>query len=639
MLKIWLDIQDISSVTDQASQGQVVMNDKVLMALAGVDERIAQVEQMLQNQSELIRMNQFVQVQSAYGMSPLRKATESSGQPYSSFHSGEKTSIGIRVTPSAISCRKACRCACHSRRSSSSPAFMNNLLGRLFVSYSGLPVIKPRCDSPECRGSKSSHMSLEYWFPTSFWSNVVRMELSYHHVNGPSIQLDMLRIIADDAQCINFAISGNITGLQHLFNSGLASARDISTTRGYSLLRWALYSKQYETCRFLLQAGADVDYRPIGTFDNSPRIKACHFLLEGNLPDQAVEALRAITKGSEYLDDFIDDSSFTQTHRIVLGLSTRDLEEELLINAHEINAQDSMGRTAMAWAAARNDRHAIVTLLRYCADPNIIDVQISGPLSNAAAQGHTACVKLLLDAGARPDLPLPRGIIKGGPLNVAARNSKDPVLVKILLDFEADVDQCGVDGKTALFHAAQKDDASLAILLLENGAVINLASKTGDTPLTTAITHNSHNVLRLFLERWHEYSICPRLKGPHILKITALYADIETMGILANTDHSRLKYDKKYALGDLTQVLRTREDATNKLAFVFDELLQLFQGPPPSFLNVGDSLEAGNLCHSFSRVATWETILSSDEVNDEHRSDADSEECFIDALTDLRQQD
>ncbi|KAJ4151006.1 hypothetical protein LMH87_011727 [Akanthomyces muscarius] len=491
MLKIWLDIQDISSVTDQASQGQVVMNDKVLMALAGVDERIAQVEQMLQNQSELIRMNQFVQVQSAYGMSPLRKATESSGQPYSSFHSGEKTSIGIRVTPSAISC-------------------------------------------------------------------------------------------PDDAQCINFAISGNITGLQHLFNSGLASARDISTTRGYSLLRWALYSKH-------------------------PRIKACHFLLEGNLPDQAVEALRAITKGSEYLDDFIDDSSFTQTHRIVLGLSTRDLEEELLINAHEINAQDSMGRTAMAWAAARNDRHAIVTLLRYCADPNIIDVQISGPLSNAAAQGHTACVKLLLDAGARPDLPLPRGIIK--------------------------------DGKTALFHAAQKDDASLAILLLENGAVINLASKTGDTPLTTAITHNSHNVLRLFLERWHEYSICPRLKGPHILKITALYADIETMGILANTDHSRLKYDKKYALGDLTQVLRTREDATNKLAFVFDELLQLFQGPPPSFLNVEDSLEAGNLCHSFSRVATWETILSSDEVNDEHRSDADSEECFIDALTDLRQQD
>ncbi len=634
MLKIRLDIQEISTVTDRASEGQAVVSNKVLMTLAGVDERIARVEKMLHHQSELIRMNQFVQVQSAYGTTPLRK-TAQSAEPYDNFHSREKASIGIRVTPSAIACRRACRCACHSSRSSSSPAFMNNLLGRLFVSYSGVPVMAPSCDSSACRGSKSSQLSLEYWFPTSLWSRMMRVELSYHHVNGPSVQLDMLRIIPDDAQCINFAISGNINGLQHLFNSGQASARDISTTRGYSLLRWALYSKQYETCRFLLQAGADVDYKPIGAFDNSPRIKACHFLLEGNLPDNAVEALRAITKGSEYLDDFIDDSSFTQTHRIVLGLSSCDLEEELLKNPHEINMQDSMGRTALAWAAARNDRHAIVTLLRYRADPNIIDVQISGPLSNAAAQGHTACVRLLLDAGAHPDLPLPGGIKKGGPLNVAARNSKDPVLVKVLLDFGADVDQCGVDGKTALFHAAQKDDASLAILLLENGAAINIASKTGDTPLTTAITHNSHNVLRLFLERWHEYSTCPRLKGPHLLKITALYGDIETIGILSTTDHFRLKYDQKYALGDFTQVLRTREDATEKLVFVFDELLQVFQGSPPSYRSVEDALEAGSMGYPFSRAATWETILSCDEGSDEHKSDADSEDCFHDAVADL----
>lgn len=34
-----------------------------------------------------------------------------------------------------------------------------------------------------------------------------------------------------------------------------------------------------------------------------------------------------------------------------------------------------MGRTALAWAVARNDSHAVVTLLKYGADPNIIDVQ------------------------------------------------------------------------------------------------------------------------------------------------------------------------------------------------------------------------------------------------------------------------
>lgn len=458
------------------------------------------------------------------------------------------------------------------------------------------------------------------------------MELSFHHAAGPSLQLDMLRIIPDNSQCINFAVDGNIGGLKFLFDRGLASPRDVSSKRGYSLLRWALYSKQYETCKFLLQAGADVDYKPIGAFDNSPRIKACHFLLEGNLSEPAVDALRAITKGNEYLEDFIDDSRFTKTHRIVLGLCSSDLEAELLLHPEEIDVQDSMGRTALAWAAARNDSRAVVTLLRYGADPNIIDVQISGALSNAAAQGHTACVKLLLDAGADPDPPLPSGIKKGGPLNVAARNANDALLVKILLDFGADVNQAGVDGKTALFHAAQKDDASLAILLLEYGAEINMSSSTGDTPLTTAITHNSHHVLQLFLERWHEYSECPRLKGPHLLNITALYADLKTIDILANTNHFRLRYDKNYALGDFRKTLRDRKDATEKLNFAFDELLRIFEGASHMTESEESLLEAGQMhCTSPLSPTSWEKrclVL-------QQRDDEDSDDDFHDAHEEL----
>ncbi len=39
------------------------------------------------------------------------------------------------------------------------------------------------------------------------------------------------------AQCVNFALNGNIDGLKALFVRGSASARDISSTRGYSILR------------------------------------------------------------------------------------------------------------------------------------------------------------------------------------------------------------------------------------------------------------------------------------------------------------------------------------------------------------------------------------------------------------------
>ena len=556
MLKIRLDIQDISTMTGQSSQAHVIMSQKVMMTLAGVDQRVARVEEMLQQQSDMLKMNQFIQVQSAYGTS-----SPASNEVTANATTPEEITLGIRVTPSAIPCQTHCTCSCHSQKSLTSPPLFSSVLGRLFVHYAGLPTPKRPCNSRKCQRARSSKFSLEYWFPAAVLSRIVRMEVSYYHNVGPSFQLDILRTIPDDAQCVNFAINGNVKGLKYLFESGLASPRDVSVTRGYSLLRWALYSKQYATCKFLIQAGADVDYRPIGAFDNSPRIKACHFLLEGNLSESTVQALRAITRGSEHLDDFIDDSNFTKTHRIVLGISSSQLEAEILLHPNEINIQDSMGRTPLAWAAARNDIRAIVTLLRYGADPNIIDVQISGPLSNAAAQGHTSCVKLLLDAGANPDPPLPKGMRKGGPLNVAARNAKDPLLVKVLLDFGADVNQAGVDGKTALFHAAQKDNASLAILLLENGAAINLATTTGDTPLTATITHNSHNVLKLFLERWHEYTTCPRLKGPHLLKITAMYADIETIHILLNTNHFRLKYDENYAVGDFKRIMRERQES------------------------------------------------------------------------------
>ncbi|UKZ94415.1 uncharacterized protein TrAFT101_009287 [Trichoderma asperellum] len=632
MLRIRLDIQAISTTTTQASQTQSALGERFITSLAGVDERIARVEQMLQHQADILQMNQFIQVQSAYGTNLPLKKRHTMTKPYSAAMMPEQLNLGIRVTPSNIACRKHCSCSCHTQRNSASPAFLNNVLGRLFVGYAGMPAMSPKCDNQECQGSRSGKISLEYWFPASVWSRILRMELSFHHAAGPSLQLDMLRIIPDNSQCINFAVDGNIGGLKFLFDRGLASPRDVSSKRGYSLLRWALYSKQYETCKFLLQAGADVDYKPIGAFDNSPRIKACHFLLEGNLSEPAVDALRAITKGNEYLEDFIDDSRFTKTHRIVLGLCSSDLEAELLLHPEEIDMQDSMGRTALAWAAARNDSRAVVTLLRYGADPNIIDVQISGALSNAAAQGHTACVKLLLDAGADPDPPLPSGIKKGGPLNVAARNANDALLVKILLDFGADVNQAGVDGKTALFHAAQKDDASLAILLLEYGAEINMSSSTGDTPLTTAITHNSYHVLQLFLERWHEYSECPRLKGPHLLNITALYADLKTIDILANTNHFRLRYDKNYALGDFRKTLRDRKDATEKLNFAFDELLRIFEGASHMTESEESLLESGQMhCTSPLSPTSWEKrclVL-------QQRDDEDSDDDFHDAHEEL----
>ena len=484
----------------------------------------------------------------------------------------------MRVTQRGA-CRPGCPCNCHLQTRSSTPGLLDRVFGQMFVGYAGLPFVSAKCDKESCQTSQAAHVSVEYWFPLGFaWSKIFRFQLTYQARIGPQFELSTLRRVPDSAQCVNFALNGNIDGLKDLFKRNLASPRDVSTTRGYSVLRWAMYGKQYQTCKFLLNAGADPDYRPIATSDNSPRNKAHQFLLMGGLSDDDAEALRCLTRG----DDFIDEQNYTTLHKIILGLSMGDLEEEIRLHPENVNTTDAMGRTPLAWAACRGDDRAIVTLLSHGADVNTLDVQHSGVVGHAADRSYVTCVRLLLEAGADPDTASAHGFKVGNPLNVAARNASDPLVLTTLLDFGASVDSCGVDGMTALIHASRKDNVSFATLLLEYGANINAASAAGQTPLTTAVAYNSHNVLRLLLDRWFEYSECPRLTGPHLLQIAALYADIETITILTDTNHFHLKYDSSYALGDFMSRLNERPDATDKLIHAFDGLIDIIKRGPPS---------------------------------------------------------
>ena len=349
--------------------------------------------------------------------------------------------------------------------------------------------------------------------------------------------------------------------------------------------------------------------RPIAASDNSPRNKAHQFLLMGGLCADDVEALRCLTQGS----DFIEEQNYTLLHKIVLGLSMEDLEEGILRYPNNIDTPDAMGRTPLAWAACRGDEKAIVTLLQHGARVNTLDVQHSGVVGHAADRSYATCVRLLLEAGANPDITAVYGHKVANPLNVAARNASDPMVLKTLLDFGANVESNGIDGNTALIHASRRDNASFATILLEYGANINAISAAGQTPLTTAVTFNSHNVLQLLLDRWFEYSQCPRLTGPHLLQTVALYADVMTMSILTNTDHLRLKYDQNYLLGDFLSRVNERLDATAKLTQAFTKLMGVInQGPEVPHPEM-TRLEAGLILDEKPNSVEDESDSSSEE--------------------------
>jgi len=58
------------------------------------------------------------------------------------------------------------------------------------------------------------------------------------HVSNPGPQRQFLTQmkVSDTAQSISFAMKGDIDGLKYLFSQGLASPRDVSNSRGFSLV-------------------------------------------------------------------------------------------------------------------------------------------------------------------------------------------------------------------------------------------------------------------------------------------------------------------------------------------------------------------------------------------------------------------
>ncbi|KAF2238519.1 ankyrin [Viridothelium virens] len=585
MARVRLDLENLSAVDSPSSEDLHNLRQEVLQnnALARqMDSRIDEMMGLLKSQSDRLQEDYTTQLGLHYG-SPTyrrRKSTrnniEEGPQPIP-----KPEGVSVRLSQYSSVCRPGCPCLCHTYRMSSTPTIADRLLGQLFVGYAGLPVVSRRCNLEACRKAQTPRVNVEYWFPLGFfWSQIVRVQMGVSRSFGPQFQLKTLRRVPDSAPCVNFALEGNVAALKDLFARGLASPQDVSSTRGYSLLRWALYGKQYETCQFLVYAGADIEYRPISPHDDNPKNKACDLFLQGALSEEAKDYLSCLTR----MDNFTEEQNFTKLHKIIIGLSTASLEQEAQAHPEEIDATDAKGRTALQWAAALGDDRSVAILLSYQANPNHMDQQFSGPLLDAAAQNHPGCLRLILEAGADPNHPIYKKLKKGNPLNVATRLGSDPIVIETLLDFNSDIESCGPEGRTSLLHAALNDDVAVATLLLENQANINARSITAQTPLTAAIIHNSHHVLQLLLDRWQKYSACPGLQGPNLLQLAAFYGDLETITILKGADHFNIDYDKNFVVSDFETLLRDRRDMSEALVLAFADLMGVINARRPTEL-------------------------------------------------------
>jgi ankyrin repeat protein len=151
-----------------------------------------------------------------------------------------------------------------------------------------------------------------------------------------------------------------------------------------------------------------------------------------------------------------------------------------------INEKDSKGCTALLMASCNGYTDIVDLLLKYDADPSIPVIDGRTPLHYAAHNNNPDIVKLILDARQKPASEL---------------WDDDPL-------FMVNKSKC-----SALHESTIMGDFESTKLLVEAGADINLTSRDGSTPLTSAIMRGHIDIIKYLLERPNIDILTPTMFG------------------------------------------------------------------------------------------------------------------------------
>ena len=187
------------------------------------------------------------------------------------------------------------------------------------------------------------------------------------------------------------------------------------------------------------------------------------------------------------------------TAALIQAASKNDVAavDSLLKAGVDPNGANDYGATALYAGAANTDPAVVAKLLAAGADPNTRLAAGETPTMEAALRGNLATVKALLAAGADPNVQEKSG---GQTALIWAISQRHPEVVEELVKAKADVNLASKTGSTPLMFAAQGDLKSAKILLAA-GAHPNVQHPdNGQTALIIASTMHNTDVVEALLE-------------------------------------------------------------------------------------------------------------------------------------------
>jgi ankyrin repeat protein len=163
------------------------------------------------------------------------------------------------------------------------------------------------------------------------------------------------------------------------------------------------------------------------------------------------------------------------------------LVKQLLDRKADPNLAGRDGVTALILAAQNDQPEIVKLLLQNRAEPDMEDNNGWTALRMAAYHGSARCVQILAD---RSKTDLSRAL-----LFAALAEHKD--VVKILLDYGAEIDSRSSDGRTPLMLAASKGNKEIVSMLLQAGADPSLTDQTGATAESIALAKGFREIAEL----------------------------------------------------------------------------------------------------------------------------------------------
>ena len=256
---------------------------------------------------------------------------------------------------------------------------------------------------------------------------------------------------------------------------------------GTTPLLFALMNEKSDIARLILDHNVDVHVQ------SSDGYTPLHFAASKGY----IEVARRLLECNADIDARAGDGSTPLLLALMEGYT--DVALLLLDHNADANVPDNSGHAPLEYAARKDFLEVARTLLERNAEVNARNRHGSTPLLLASEFGHTEVVQLLLDHNADPDARDDDG---DSPLNCAALAGRIEV-ARILLKHHVEVNSRNNMGLTPLHRASMRPEegsAGVVRLLLDFGADVQARNLNGETASEVACGPEQQEILRLLSE-------------------------------------------------------------------------------------------------------------------------------------------